>query len=98
VLTRQLADTTWTDGLSGGFDAVLTATAMHWFPAPALAGVYAGVARLLRSGGVFVNADHVPVAEPVLRAAADSLHQQRFERAGAVWRRGNDAIVVAVRA
>jgi SAM-dependent methyltransferase len=156
VLTRQLADADWTDGLSGGFDAVLTATAMHWFPAPALAGVYAGVARLLRSGGVFVNADHVPVAEPVLRAAGDSLHQQHlreafaagaencdqwyerayadpayaglwaerqrlfahwsgelleregwhvdllrrngFERAGAVWRRGNDAIVVAVRA
>ncbi|HEU4946763.1 MAG TPA: class I SAM-dependent methyltransferase [Kribbella sp.] len=156
VLSRQLADPDWTDGLRPGFDAVLTATATHWFPAPSLAGVYAGVATLLRSGGVFANADHIPVAEPVLRAAADGLHErdlrqafaagaescdewydrayaepsyqgwweerQRllahwsgdlleregwhidllrrsgFERAGTVWRRGNDAVLIAVRA
>lgn len=156
VLSRQLAGADWTDDLGGGYDAVLTATAMHWFPPEALVGVYAGVSRLLRPGGVFVNADHVPIAEPALRAAADALHQRHlresfaggaescdqwyerayaepsyrelrgererafahwtgdlleregwhvdllrrngFERAGAVWRRGNDAIVVAVRA
>jgi SAM-dependent methyltransferase len=156
VVSRQLADAGWTDGLSGGFDAVLTATATHWLPAPALAGVYAGVARLLRSGGVFANSDHMPVAEPILRGVADVVHErylrdtfaagaescdewyqrayaqpsydgwwaerQRllahwtgdllergewhvdllrrngFERAGIVWRRGNDAIAVAVRA
>ena len=156
VVSRQLADPDWTEGLPTGFDAVLTATAMHWFPADALAGVYAGVAKLLRSGGIFANADHVPVAEPVLRAAADRLHDQYlrntfasgvencdqwyerayadpqyeglweerqkafghwtgdlferegwhvdllrrngFERAGAVWRQGNDALIVAVRA
>jgi SAM-dependent methyltransferase len=155
VVSRQLAEPSWTDGLGDRFDAVLTATAMHWFPATALAEVYAGVARVLRSGGVFANADHVPLAEPVLRGAADALHsrdlgetfargvedcdgwyerayaapeyeglwEQRqkafahwsgdlleregwhidllrrngFERAGAVWRRGNDALIVAVR-
>jgi SAM-dependent methyltransferase len=155
VMARQLAEPSWTDGLEAGFDAVLTATAMHWFPADALAGVYAGVARLLRPGGVFANADHFPIAEPVLRAAADALHakhlevgfgdgvedcdgwyrraygvpayeglwderqkvfahwsgdlmeregwhidllrRNEFERAGVVWRRGNDALLVAVR-
>jgi SAM-dependent methyltransferase len=154
VVARQLAAPDWYEGLPGTFDAVATATAMHWFPADALAGVYAGVAHLLRSGGVFANADHVPIAEPVLRAAADRLHAEHlrttfanaedcdgwyeraysdpryaelraerekvfahwsgalleregwhvdllrrtgFERAGAVWRRGNDALVVAIR-
>ncbi|ADB29818.1 Methyltransferase type 12 [Kribbella flavida DSM 17836] len=154
VLARQLAAPDWDLGLTTGFDAVVTATATHWFPADALAEVYAGVARLLRPGGVFANADHVPIAEPVLRAAADRLHEQHlrtvfaetedcdgwyerayadpqyagwwterqqvfahwagelleregwhvdllrrngFERAGAVWRRGNDALVIAVR-
>jgi SAM-dependent methyltransferase len=156
VVARQLADPDWTHGLEGGFDAVLTATAMHWFPPSALAGVYAGVARLLRPGGVFANADHAPIAEPVLRNVADRLHDEHlrstfatgtescdqwyerayadphyaglweqrqqafahwsgdlleregwhvdllrrsgFERAGAVWRRGNDALIIAVRA
>lgn len=155
VVERQLAALDWDRGLPTGFDAVVTATAMHWFPADALAGVYAGVARVLRSGGVFSNADHVPIAEPVLRGAADRLHAEHlratfadaedcdgwyeraygdpsyaglwaerekvfahwdgdlleregwhvdllrrngFERAGAVWRRGNDALVVAIRA
>jgi SAM-dependent methyltransferase len=154
VVARQLAAQDWDEGLPATFDAVVTATAMHWFPADALAGVYAGVARVLRSGGVFANADHVPIAEPVLRAAADRLHAEHlrttfanaedcdgwyeraysdpryaglraerekvfahwsgdlleregwhvdllrrtgFERAGAVWRRGNDALVVAIR-
>ncbi|WP_432944729.1 class I SAM-dependent methyltransferase [Kribbella sp. CA-253562] len=154
VLARQLAAPDWYEGLPGTFDAVVTATAMHWFPAEALAWVYAGVARVLRSGGVFANADHVPIAEPVLRAAADRLHAEHlrttfadaedcdgwyeraysdpryaglraerekvfahwtgdlleregwhvdllrrtgFVRAGAVWRRGNDALVVAIR-
>lgn len=155
VVARQLAAVDWTRGLPTGFDAVVTATAMHWFPADALTGVYAGVAQLLRSGGVFANADHVPIAEPMLRSAADRVHAEHlrstfadaedcdgwyerayalpsyaglweerekvfahwtgdlleregwhvdllrrngFERAAAVWRRGNDALMVAVRA
>ncbi len=156
VVSRQLASADWTDGLAAGFDAVLTATAMHWFPPDALTGVYAGVARLLRSGGIFANADHFPIAEPVLRAAGDRLHEHElrkafasgvescddwyerayaepeyaglweerqnlfahwsgdlleregwhidllrrngFERAGTVWRRANDALIVAVKA
>ena len=142
-------------GAGRRFDAVLTATAMHWLPAPVLAQVYAGVARVLRPGGVFANADHIPIAEPVLRAAAAVLHKRHlrdafaagaescdqwyeraygaapyegwwaerermfahwtgdlleregwhvdllrrsgFERAGTVWRHGNDALLLALR-
>ncbi|MFC0627009.1 class I SAM-dependent methyltransferase [Kribbella deserti] len=65
-------------GRGAGFDAVLTSTAMHWLPPEALAWVYAGAARLLRPGGVFANADHMPLADPVLRQAADDLHAQRL--------------------
>jgi len=154
VVARQLAEAGWWEDL-GRFDAVLTATAMHWLPPSALSGVYAGVARLLRPGGIFANADHMPLADPVLRDAADGMHAEYlreifasgvescdewyrrayadpryegwwaerervfahwtgelleseewhlgllrrsgFERAGVVWRRGNDALVIAVR-
>lgn len=42
------------------FDAVLTATALHWLPPSRVAALYAEVASMLRPGGVFGNADHMP--------------------------------------
>ncbi|GAB3286421.1 class I SAM-dependent methyltransferase [Kineosporia babensis] len=42
------------------FDAVLTATALHWLPSERVAGVYAEARTLLRPGGVFINADYMP--------------------------------------
>jgi trans-aconitate methyltransferase len=41
-------------------DAVLSSTALHWLPSAALAGVYARMARLIRPGGVLLNADNIP--------------------------------------
>jgi len=40
-------------------DAVLSTTALHWFPAERLARVYEGVAAHLRPGGLFLNGDHM---------------------------------------
>ncbi|MGC4813863.1 class I SAM-dependent methyltransferase [Micromonospora sp. DT228] len=42
------------------YDAVLTATALHWLPADRLGRLYAELRDVLRPGGVFVNADHMP--------------------------------------
>ena len=42
------------------FDAVLTATAMHWIEPERLAALYAEIREVLRPGGVFINADHMP--------------------------------------
>lgn len=78
VIRRNLDDAHWHEGIAGGFDAILTATATHWLPAVALARVYAGAAALLRPGGVFANADHMPIADSTLRESADTIHQQRL--------------------
>jgi trans-aconitate methyltransferase len=75
MVTRNLNDTTWTNGIAPGFDAVLTTTAMHWLSADALARVYRGVAELLRPGGMFANADWMPIDNPRLRKTADDIHQ-----------------------
>lgn len=50
-------------GMAGGakFDAVVTATAMHWLPEGDLERLYADLAELIRPGGVFADADRMPL-------------------------------------
>ncbi len=43
------------------FDAVLSATALHWLRPVELEGVYRGMAAVVRPGGLFADADHVPL-------------------------------------
>src|SRR5579875_1526385 len=62
VVSVDLAGPDWVAQLgepAGSFDAVLTATALHWLPAERVAGVYAEAGSLLRPGGFFANADHI---------------------------------------
>jgi SAM-dependent methyltransferase len=67
---------------------VLTATALHWLPADRVATLYAEVRELLRPGGVFVNADHMPdEGMPGLTEKLEDLARSRREAryaAGAV--------------
>ncbi len=59
----DLAALSWLDQLGEppeSFDAVLTATALHWLTPERVGEVYAECAGLLRPGGVFANADHMP--------------------------------------
>lgn len=61
IVNANLSDADWTDRLPAGpFDAVLTATALHWLPADTLTRLYADLAAILRPDGVFCNADHMP--------------------------------------
>jgi SAM-dependent methyltransferase len=63
VVAADLSTPDWLAVLAepgGSFDAVLTATALHWLPAERVAVLYAEVAGLLRPGGIFANADHMP--------------------------------------
>ncbi|MER5431271.1 class I SAM-dependent methyltransferase [Streptomyces sp. NPDC002588] len=41
------------------YDAVLTATALHWLRTGPLTELYGRIAGLVRHGGVFMNADHM---------------------------------------
>jgi trans-aconitate methyltransferase len=61
VVSADLGTPAWTTALPHtGFDAVLTATALHWLPAERVEALYAEIRDVLRPGGVFVNADHMP--------------------------------------
>jgi trans-aconitate methyltransferase len=59
VAEADLNDTAWADGRRG-YDAVLTATALHWLSGERVAALYREIRGVLRDGGVFVNADHMP--------------------------------------
>nr|WP_221377764.1 class I SAM-dependent methyltransferase [Actinoplanes polyasparticus] len=61
IVDADLSDPGWRAKLpEEGFDAVLTATALHWLPAERVATLYGEIREVLRPGGIFVNADHMP--------------------------------------
>lgn len=61
VTSADLRSPDWISALPHHeYDAVLTATALHWLPSDRLAALYAEILDVLRPGGVFVNADHMP--------------------------------------
>jgi len=77
----DLATPSWLEQLGEppeSFDAVLTATALHWLTPHRVTEVYAESARLLRGGGVFANADHMPDAG--LGSLSDELAARREGR------------------
>lgn len=75
----DLRDPSWTHSIAAPVDAVISATALHWLSPTQLAGVYHGIAQILRPGGVFLNADHVGSDLPEM--------QREWERHGAEMRK-----------
>ncbi|WP_340558087.1 class I SAM-dependent methyltransferase [Streptomyces sp. GSL17-111] len=60
-VSADLRDPDWVGKLPHQrFDAVLTATALHWLRTEELAALYGRLAGLVRDGGVLLNADHMP--------------------------------------
>ncbi|MGW0531621.1 class I SAM-dependent methyltransferase [Streptomyces sp. NPDC003032] len=84
-VTADLTDPEWVSALPhDSYDAVLTATALHWLYSEPLATLYGRLAGLVRDGGVFMNADHMPdPATPRLNAAESAYRHRRMERAKA---------------
>jgi SAM-dependent methyltransferase len=76
-LTADLRTPEWIGALPRrDFDAVLTSTALHWLDADRLGDVYAQIRTVLRPGGVFINADHMPDdGLPGLSARMDAREQ-----------------------
>ncbi|MEO3749272.1 class I SAM-dependent methyltransferase [Streptomyces sp. B6B3] len=81
-VTANLTDPDWTERLPHDtYDAVLTATALHWLRTDALRTLYGQLAGVVRPGGVFLNADHMPDPDtPRLNAAVSELDRERRAR------------------
>lgn len=89
LVTADLTDPDWTAALPHtSYDAVLTATALHWLRAEPLAALYGQLAGLVADGGVFMNADHMRDDTTPRINAAERAHRQaardRSKAAGAL--------------
>ncbi|MDT0341636.1 class I SAM-dependent methyltransferase [Streptomyces litchfieldiae] len=81
-VTADLTDPDWPAALPhDSYDAVLTATALHWLRGEPLRALYGQLAGLVRPGGVFLNADHMPdESTPLLNAAERAYTEARRAR------------------
>ncbi|MET9085690.1 class I SAM-dependent methyltransferase [Streptomyces sp. NPDC004237] len=84
-VTADLKDPQWATRLPyDSYDAVLTATALHWLHSEPLAALYGQVAGLVRDGGVFMNADHmIDDSTPRINAAERAQRHLRMDQAKA---------------
>ena len=81
-VTADLRDPDWTAALPHReYDAVLTATALHWLQPEPLRELYRHIAGVVREGGIFVNADGMPdESTPRINAAERAFRHARQER------------------
>ncbi|MGW1464842.1 class I SAM-dependent methyltransferase [Streptomyces sp. NPDC002308] len=89
LVAADLKDPAWTEALPRtSYDAVLTATALHWFRREPLTTLYGQLAEVVREGGVFMNADHMTDASTPRINAAERAHRHagmdRVKAAGAL--------------
>ncbi|MEU5719437.1 class I SAM-dependent methyltransferase [Streptomyces sp. NPDC020403] len=84
-VTADLKDPTWTERLPHpSYDAVLTATALHWLHEEPLTALYGRIGTLVRDGGVFMNADHmIDTGTPRINAAERAHRHAAMDRAKA---------------
>ncbi|NEB05549.1 class I SAM-dependent methyltransferase [Streptomyces sp. SID13726] len=79
----DLTDPHWPTRLPHeSYDAILTATALHWLRRDPLAALYGRISELARPGGVFMNADHMTDdSTPRINAAERAQRHALMERA-----------------
>jgi SAM-dependent methyltransferase len=83
LVTADLKDPDWPAKLPyDAYDAVLTATALHWLHSEPLAALYGRIAELVRDGGVFMNADHmIDETTPRINAAERAQRHRHMDQA-----------------
>jgi trans-aconitate methyltransferase len=93
IISADLGRPAWTDELPHrDYDAVLTATALHWLAPERLGVLYREIRGVLRAGGLFANADHMPdegLPELTKRllGRADTRREARYATGAALsWR------------
>jgi SAM-dependent methyltransferase len=78
IARADLRDPAWTTSVpEAPVDAVVTATALHWLPEPAVTRLYRDLSRMVRPGGIVAHAEQMPLATPRLASALTALDGAR---------------------
>ena len=89
LILADLRSEDWRAQLPDTFDAVISATALHWLTGAQLASLYRRLAGLLRPGGLFVNADHVASRQPEVQAlwerSREEMRRAEGKQGGEDW-------------
>lgn len=76
LVSTDLRHNSWTETVSGHFDAVISATALHWLNASQISILYNQISQILQPAGIFLNTDHVGSDSPVIQKCWEE-HRQK---------------------
>jgi ubiquinone/menaquinone biosynthesis C-methylase UbiE len=82
LVQADLRGESWMKLVPDSMDAAVSATALHWFNPEQLEGFYKQLARVMRSGGIFLNADHVRSDSESIQKAWQQHREQMIEQEG----------------
>lgn len=68
LVETDLRKNDWTSHCPSKVDAILSATALHWFTSSQLNRLYGQFYQLLKKGGIFLNADHAGCEDPQIQS------------------------------
>jgi len=89
LILADLRQKSWLEHLEKPTDAVISATALHWLRQKELVGLYGDIARILRPGGIFLNADHAGSGNDWIQQAwekhRDKMLSSQRDAAGEDW-------------
>jgi SAM-dependent methyltransferase len=78
----DLTTSAWADALPASIDVAVSTTALHWLRPERLAELYRTLAARTRPGGVFVNGDHLALADIRLESLGVAVTEGDVARAG----------------
>lgn len=76
LVLADLRHDSWAESVAGHFNAVVSATALHWLSTNQLNILYGQIGQYLEAGGIFLNADHVGSDSPLIRKCWEERRQK----------------------
>jgi SAM-dependent methyltransferase len=79
ISQADLRDNSWVKDYSFKFDAIVSATALHWLTANELQSLYLNIYSMLTENGLFINADHAGSESTLLQAYWEKSRESQRE-------------------